>query len=163
MVRMPLFVLLLVAIVGLSAPPARLAENPGAIDIVGMYVCDGINPEGRPYRGFVEIVKTDETFHLRWTFPQSNDGQLGIGIATNGVLAVSYYGGATAGVVVYKIAEGKKMVGEWTVAGADGGVYKETLTKLPARSQVPDDRDHRPADRDHPTTPKGDRSKLIQG
>lgn len=165
MVRMPLLVLLLVGIAGLSAAPARLAEEPGSVDIAGVYTCDGVNPEGRPYRGIVEIVKTDGTFQLRWTFPQGNDGQLGIGIVTNGVLAVSYYGSATAGVVVYKIDEGKKMVGEWTVAGARGGVFKETLTKLPARSVIPDDNDHKPADRDHPPAApvRGDRSKIIQG
>ena len=160
MFRMPLVVLLLVGVAGISATPARLAEDT---DLAGVYVCDGVNPEGHPYRGIVEIVKTQETFHLRWTFPQSDDGALGIGIVSNGVLAVSYYGGATAGVVVYKIEEGKKMVGEWTVAGADGGKYQETLTKLPGQLQMPEDKDHRPADREHRNVPQGDKSKLIQG
>src|SRR5436190_18618256 len=100
MFRMPVLVLLLVGLAGLSAPPARMAEVP---DLDGVYACDGINPAGKPYRGIVEIVRTDETFHLRWTFPQDSDGALGIGIMTNGVLAVSYYGGATAGVVVSKV------------------------------------------------------------
>ena len=162
MFRMPLLVLLLIGAAGLSAPPARLAdESP---DIAGIYVCDGTNPEGRPYRWMVEIIRTQETFRLRWTFSQNDDGALGIGIVSNGVLAVSYYGGATAGVVVYKIEEGKKMVGEWTVAGADGGVYKETLTKLPAGMHMPNDREHRPADREHkPDAPRGDKARVIQG
>ena len=148
MFRVPLMVLALVGLAGLSAPPARMAEVP---DIAGVYSCDGMNPAGKPYRGIVEIVRTDATYHLRWTFPQESDAALGIGIMSNGVLAVSYYGGTTAGVVVYKIEDGNKLVGEWTVVVADGGVYKETLKLLdhnPA-SLMPDDGDHRPADRDH--------------
>ena len=167
MVRTPVLVLAMVAVAGLCASHAHLAEPVPAVvpavDLVGVYVCDGINPQGRPYRGIVEIVKTDETFRLKWTFPQSDDTALGIGIVSNGVLAVSYYGGALVGVVVYKIDEGRKMFGEWTVAGANGGVFKETLTKLPGYGQLPDDRDHRP--RDHPQKPplRGDPSKLVEG
>ncbi len=98
-------------------------------DITGVYVCDGVNPEGKPYRGVVEIAKMNNVFYLRWTFPQSSESALGIGIVSNDVLAVSYYGGSMVGVVAYKIEDGKKMVGEWTVVGADG-VYKETLMKV---------------------------------
>lgn len=160
MVRMPALVLTLIGIAGLSASPARLAEEP--VDIAGVYACDGVNPQGRPYKGIVEIVKTEETFQLRWTFPQSADSALGIGIVSNGVLAVSYYGGSTAGVVVYKIDGDKKLAGEWTVVGANGGVFKETLTRMPGH-RVPNDPDHRPADRERPERPQGDRSKMILG
>jgi hypothetical protein len=120
-----------------------MADAP---DLAGVYSCDGLNPAGRPYRGIVEIVHTDSTYHLRWTFPQESDSALGIGILSNGVLAVSYYGGATAGVVVYKIEE-NKLVGDWTVVGSDGGVYHETLKLLdhdPSKLAPPDDADHRP-------------------
>jgi hypothetical protein len=160
---MPLLALLLVGVAGMSATPAHLAEE--TTDVAGVYMCDGVNPEGNPYRGIVEIVKTQETFQVRWTFPQSDDSALGIGILSNGVLAVSYYGGATAGVVVYKIAEGQKMVGQWTVTGANGGVFNETLTKLPGHMQrAPRDDNHRPADRNQRRTPiRGDSSKLIEG
>lgn len=167
MVRMPLLVVLLITVVGLSAPPARLADDG---DPSGVYSCDGVNPAGRPYRGIVEIVKAQETFHLRWTFPQDGDSALGIGIMSNGVLAVSYYGSATAGVVVYKLEDGK-LVGDWTIAGAGGGVYHETLKRLSERERgnlprgnVPDDDDHRPADREQrPAPPRGNPSKVIQG
>ena len=176
MFRVSLLVLLLIGVAGAATTPALRAEE--SADLTGVYVCDGVNPEGHPYRGIVEIIKTEETFHLRWTFPQNNDAALGIGIVSNGVLAVSYYGGAATGVVVYKIDTGKRMVGEWTVTGAGGGVYKETLTRLPSspgmpppgmpddreHRRVPDDGDHRPAERQHkPETPVGDRSRLIQG
>lgn len=111
-----------------QSPAAPTVSEP---DLAGVYVCDGVNPEGNPYRGVVEVTKMGDIYHLRWTFPQSDDAALGIGIASNGVLAVSYYGSATAGVVVYKVGDGKKMEGKWTVAGADNQVYKEVLSRLP--------------------------------
>ena len=154
MFRTSVLVLLLAGLAGLSAPSARMADLP---DLAGTYSCDGVNPAGRPYRGVVEIVRMDDTFHLRWTFPQESDAALGIGIISNGVLAVSYYGGAAAGVVVYKIEEGNKLIGDWTIVGADGGVFHETLKRI-EHSQMPKDKDHtdrerRPADRDHKPAP----------
>jgi hypothetical protein len=162
MFRTPVLVLLLVGLAGLSAPPARMAEVP---DLAGVYSCDGVNPAGRPYRGIVEIVRMDNTFHLRWTFPQENDAALGIGIISNGVLAVSYYGGAAAGVVVYKIEEDNKLVGDWTIVGADGTVFHETLKRL-EKGTMPNDGDHgnsdrRPADREHRTTPPSGRTRSL--
>jgi hypothetical protein len=62
-----------------------------------------------------------------------DDGAImGVGIYSNGVLAVSYFGGAPA-VVVYKVdgKDGSKLVGEWTMGGAEGAMYVETLTKTP--------------------------------
>ena len=155
MFRTSLLVFLLVGLAGVSAPPARMADLP---DLAGVYSCDGVNPAGRPYKGIVEIVKMDDTFHLRWTFPQESDAALGIGILSNGVLAVSYYGGAAAGVVVYKIEEGNKLTGDWTIVGADGGVFHETL-KLIERGKMPDDSDHsdrerRPAEREQQPAPR---------
>ena len=152
-----LVVVLLAALLG-SAPPL-LAQQEPEVDITGVYRCDGVNPQGRAYRGMVEIVRMNDAFQLRWTFPQSSDAALGIGIVSNGVLAVSYYGGDMAGVVVYKINDDKPMVGEWTVVGSEGGVFRETLTRLPGHS-APGDGD--PGDR-APRRPLGDPSKIIQG
>jgi hypothetical protein len=131
-------------------------------DLSGVYSCDGVNPAGRPYRGIVEIVKTDNTFHLRWTFPQDADDALGIGIMSNGVLAVSYYGAATAGIVVYKLEEGK-LIGDWTVVGApQNGVYHEVLKRLPGDGtpQLPDDGQDAPSDQ---AKPQGNPHKLLKG
>jgi hypothetical protein len=90
-----------------------------------VYRCDGKNPDGTAYQGFVEISKVRDTFRVRWTM---DDGSItGVGIYSNGVFAVSYFGGAPA-VVVYKVDSGN-LRGEWTMGGIEGAVYTETLTR----------------------------------
>lgn len=138
MARTRVLVLVLLAALAVHARPA-FAQDTDEVDISGVYRCEGVNPSGKTYRGMVEIVKMHDTFQLRWTFPQGTDSALGIGIVTHGVLAVSYYGGDTAGVVVYKITAGKPLVGSWTVVGSDGGVFSETLTRLPGHGGPADD------------------------
>ena len=159
MPRMSLLVLLLVSLAGPSNGTAH-AEEP---DLTGIYLCDGVNAQGNAYRGIVEIIRTNDTFNVKWTFPRSNDTARGIGIASNGVLAVSYYGSRTAGVVVYKIDVGTTLVGVWTVAGVDGGVFTETLTRFPPGGQLPEGLDPHPPRRERKPPVKGDDSKLIQG
>jgi hypothetical protein len=159
MPRMSLLVLLLVSLAGPSSGTAHAEES----DIAGLYLCDGVNAQGNAYRGVVEIVRTNDTFSVKWTFPRNNDGALGIGIVSNGVLAVSYYGGRTAGVVIYKLSAGTTLVGVWTVAGVDGGVFTETLTRLPPGGQLPKWLDPHPPRRERKPPVKGDDSKLIQG
>jgi hypothetical protein len=129
MVRMRVFVMAFLA-AGLWTVPPATAEEAAVVDISGVYRCDGVNPQGQPYRGMVEIVKIRNAYQLRWTFPQSKDAALGIGIISNGVLAVSYYGGEMAGVVVYRVDKDKPLTGEWAVVGSEGGVFPETLTRL---------------------------------
>ncbi len=162
MVRMRALMVALLTTCLATAVPA-LAQTPAGADISGVYRCDGVNPQGRTYRGMVEIVRIHDAFQLRWTFPQGEDPALGIGIVSNGVLAVSYYGGDMAGVVVYKINEGKPMVGEWTVVGSEGGVFKETLTRLPGHGSS-EGGTPRPSER-APRRPAtlGDPFKLIEG
>ena len=43
---------------------------------------------------------------------------------------VAYTGGTAIGVVVYRIEKGPRLTGQWTVLGADGDLYRETLTKI---------------------------------
>lgn len=104
-------------------PMAAPAPQP---DLAGVYRCDGMNPDGTQYRGVVEISKIRDTFRVRWTM---DDGAImGVGIYSGGVFAVSYFGGAPA-VVVYRV-DGRRLVGEWTMGGAEGILYSETLTKV---------------------------------
>src|SRR5687768_977583 len=125
MARLSVLVAAVVTFIGLTAPSARSADTP---ELSGVYRCDGANPDGSPYRGIVEIAKNHDTFHVRWSFPDGRSA-FGIGFVRSNSLSVSYFGGGVAGLAIYKIESGK-LVGEWAVAGADGTVYTETLTKV---------------------------------
>jgi len=140
-------ILVALCAIGSIAAPAPLP------DLAGVYRCDGTNPDGKPYHGLVEIRKVRDTFRVRWTM---DDGAItGVGIYSGGVLAVSYFGGAPA-VVVYTV-DGEKLVGEWTMGGAEGATYAETLTRTgavpPAREPGRQEREPRTLPRDHPSVP----------
>ena len=119
--RIALLGVIAIAVCAFS-PMAAQGPQP---ELSGVYRCNGMNPDGTAYQGVVEISKLQNTFRVRWTM---DDGSIiGVGIFSNGVLAVSYFGGAPA-VVVYKL-DGTSLVGEWTMGGIEGTMYKETLTK----------------------------------
>ena len=139
---------LLILWVLVGAPIVAATADTTETNITGLYSCDGMSPEGRPYHGKAEIVRLDDTYRILWSL-ESNSGDvqmMGVGILRNGVFSVSYFGGAP-GIAVYKI-DGQKLVGEWTIGGADGAVYPETLTRLadqqPHPSPAPQQQDNRP-------------------
>ena len=123
-------VLLLGPSLGSSAPPALSAGE--SADLSGAYICNGKNFDGSTYQGRVEIVRKKGAFQVVW-LSDSDVVALGMGIRTGNVLAVAFYSGSP-GVVAYRIEEQNRLVGEWTVAGADGEVSSETLTKVPVES-----------------------------
>lgn len=136
MVRTVLFATALVAVLGTIAasdtPPSQAqAQPPASIkksDPSGIYLCEGVNPDGNKYRGIVQIAAVRGTFLVRWTL--SDDVEVtGVGILNDDRLSVSYFGGTPA-VVVYKI-NADRLVGEWTMGGTEGSVYAETLTPMP--------------------------------
>jgi hypothetical protein len=119
--------LIVLASAGGSHRAAAQAEKPVIAAVAGVYMCEGKNPDGTDYKGIVEIVKFRDSFLVRWTLPD-DVSVIGVGIQSNGVLAVSYFGGAP-GVIVYRI-DGNRMIGEWTMGGTNGGVFSETLTRI---------------------------------
>ena len=131
MARIALFLVLVLATVG----AAGFADEP-QVDkgLVGVYRCEGKNPDGSSYEGYVEIANLDDTFRVRWTLTNETD-VVGVGIYTGGVFAVSYFGGTPA-LAVYKV-EANRLIGEWTMGGAEGAVYVETLTRLPEGVRPP--------------------------
>lgn len=115
--------------------PERLGTVPPKPDassikrtVAGVYLCEGANPDGSPYKGLVEIVAIDNTYLVHWVMADGAE-VLGVGIRNSDVLSVSYFGGTPA-VVVYRI-DGDRLVGEWTMGGAEGMLYSETLTRMP--------------------------------
>ena len=100
----------------------------------------GKNPDGTPYQGFAEIVRSQDTFRIGWTI--NGEFFLGIGILKGDVFAVSYFGGAPA-VVLYKV-DGNRLIGEWTMGSFDGRVYPDVLTKTDKRPPPPEPRERPP-------------------
>jgi hypothetical protein len=128
------------ALVGLvtlaSLGPVHAAQGQAPENkLEGIYSCEGTNPDGSSYMGVVEIVKHKDTYLVRWTMPDESQ-VLGVGIFAGSQLAVSYFGGTPA-VVVYSIGENGKLNGQWTAGGAEGSVFKETLTRLPEGTTTP--------------------------
>jgi hypothetical protein len=123
MVRTVRFALVLIA--ALAAMVTAAAQH--RVDLAGMYLCQGVNPDGTPYKGIVEITSKADAYHVEWTMAEQ--ATRGIGIYSGGVLAVSYFGG-TPGVVVYRL-EKDRLLGEWTMGSSGGRLFSETLTRLP--------------------------------
>ena len=141
-------VLLGVIVVVFGAISSLAAPDPQP-EIAGVYRCSGVNPDGSPYEGVAEIAKIDGTYRILWTL-SDHTSVLGVGILSNGVFAVSYFGGAPA-VALYKI-DGQKLVGEWTMGGKEGAVYAETLTKF-ADGERPANIPRMPGPRPRPQQP----------
>ena len=115
-------------------PPAAVVPSAPAPDsapaLVGTYECQGVEPDGTPYKGLVQIIPNRGSYDVIWIFAS---GQLysGLGVVNGDVLAVSYFTNRP-GVVAYKIENGEKgprLQGQWTVIGA-GKVFQETLTRM---------------------------------
>lgn len=143
--------LLVVVFGGLLAAPAR-AEEPS---IAGVYLVTGLNPEGNPYRGVVEIKAVDgRLFNVHWVFPGSDGEQFGVGFVSAGVFAVNFHdndGGV--GLVIYKI-DGDTLTGEWAMSGS-ADVFGETLSRMPA--------DHAPSVERQKRKPPPDRKNELKG
>ena len=136
--------LVTLALVGPAyAAPDKAPDN----SIVGIYSCEGTNPDGGTYAGIVQIIKHGDSYLVRWTMPDESQ-VLGIGILNGGTLSVSYYGG-TPSIVVYSIENGK-LTGTWTAVGADGELFTETLTKMPEGAPRPP----KPTKRESPPRPR---------
>jgi hypothetical protein len=121
--------LLGVVVLALLCPVRAAAEDAPAADFSGVYACEGMNPDGTAYAGVVEIVKLRDTYLVRWTMM---DGVrvVGVGVVKAGLLAVSYFTGTPAVVVYSSGAEGQ-LEGKWTMGGAEGLLFSETLKKIP--------------------------------
>jgi len=142
------YALLLVLLIAAAAPFAPFARAAGEPELVGMYSASGVNPDGGEYRGIVHIETHGKSFVVTWMFPEGpgdtpseillRPNAVGIGIVNGDVLAVIYFGTRMSGIVLYRIEEeGHRLAGKWTLAGGDGTLHTETLTKLPPDAVQP--------------------------
>jgi hypothetical protein len=158
MVRTLALAAVLVAALGGSAAAQTDTQTkpetaPKKLDLSGVYLCEGMNPDGHPYRGVVEIAAIESTYLVRWTLPD-DIVVMGVGIVEKGMLSVAYFGGTPA-VVVYEI-DADRLVGEWTMGGTEGMTYAETLTKMDL--VLPEHPSEQPKPRARPLPVKGVRA-----
>jgi hypothetical protein len=120
-----------------AAPILPPSDAASASPLVGTYDCQGVEPDGTPYRGVVQIIPHQGSYDVVWTF-SSGQQYSGLGVVNGDVLAVSYYTNRP-GIAAYKIESGDKgprLQGQWTVVGA-GKVFVETLTRVSREVSVP--------------------------
>jgi hypothetical protein len=113
-----------------AAPMAPSGARESHEALVGTYDCQGVEPDGTPYQGIVQIIAHRGSYEVIWSFG-SGQQYGGVGVVNGDVLAVSYFTNRP-GVVAYKIEQGEKgprLQGQWTVIGA-GKVFHETLTRV---------------------------------
>jgi hypothetical protein len=132
---------------------AGATAKPTDKDLAGTYACEGTNPNGSPYKSLVDIVRQKDTYLVRWRQPDGGE-VIGIGIQRDNVFSVSYFGGSPA-LVVYSVGAEGKLDGQWTMGGAAGRVFTETLTKLSARPEVPEKPAPAPTPRPRPRQRNG--------
>jgi hypothetical protein len=145
-------ILVLLSSVPIVAVLMQGAPAQPVSDLTGLYACEGIRPDGRVYRGLVEIVRHGTTYHISWFLPPGEQHS-GLGVVSGNVLAVGYFGDLP-GVVAYRIENGDgpiRLLGQWTAVAAPGRVFIETLIAVPpdeyppvATPQPPFDRPHMP-------------------
>jgi hypothetical protein len=155
--KLPLMVVFLLTFVPAIVSPTAVTQNgqpdqKDAETLDGTYLCEGVRPDGTTYHGTVVIQRHNGAYQLMWSVGREEQ-YLGLGVLNGDVLAVSYFGGIP-GVVAYKVDGGNRarLVGQWTVANADGRLFGETLTRL-SRDVTAAPPPERPARRARPLAP----------
>ena len=148
------FAALLLGVLLLCVGPlvGRAAEVPAtpdpATDLPGIYDCQGTGADGQPYRGAVIIEPDGSRFVVRWIIA-SELTAVGVGIREGNMLAVSFFGPESGGIVLYRI-DGQKLIGHWSAPLAEGQVFEETLTRM-ANPPEPSSTTPPPAPRQRPS------------
>jgi hypothetical protein len=137
------YALATLVLVGLAIAPAPAAADT---ELAGVYMATGVNANGATYRRLVYIARHGESFLVSWMAADRNDRtvrvaatSVGVGISSNGMLAVSYLSPQTSGIVMYRIEDGgRRLAGQWTTAGEDGALHAEILMKVQTPDADPD-------------------------
>ncbi len=133
----------MLALVASGVVPVSAAGQPV---FEGVYIARGVDSDGKEYRRAVNIERDGNKFAVTWVAARVVGEALilepiwvGVGIAIGDTLSVSFVGGDTFGIMVYRTgAEGQPLSGRWAVADDDdGAVHSETLTRLPDEGTEP--------------------------
>ena len=102
-----------------------------ADEVVGRYAATGVDPQGRNYKGDVQIEQVGKLHVVLWKL-ESGEAYKGVGIRQGNVLGVAYGPADTKfGIVVYKV-NGGKLEGVWAdTRDLKSELGKETLEGSP--------------------------------
>lgn len=112
-----------------AAVPKPTALEPAAEELVGAYKCVGDAGAGKEYHGSVEIDKVGDCYRIKWTIGAQH--YTGLAIRDRNTLSTAIRDEGNPkymGLAVYRIEQGGKLVGRWTILGSGGALAKETLT-----------------------------------
>lgn len=105
----------------------RVKREGETIDIRGRYRCETFGADGKKQTLRVEIQKRGDAYLLRWDV-RGGVAFIGSGIRQGNTLSVAWMNRGSAGVSVYKIEKGPKLVGSYTEVGGPGLVGREVLS-----------------------------------
>lgn len=101
----------------------------------GVYLVEGVNPDGAPYTGVVELTATGAQWQLHYRFEPAGEA-VGIGLLQGDVLAVIFQTeSGLIGMTAFAVDRSKTPMvlrGQWVVPGHDA-VLTETLTRTNVR------------------------------
>src|SRR5262245_52739699 len=97
---------------------AATPAEPEPAALAGVYECQGTGADGRAYRGAVVIEPDGKRFVLQW-YMAAELSAIGVGVREGDMLAVSFFGPESGGVVLYRI-DGQRLVGHWSAPLANG-------------------------------------------
>jgi uncharacterized protein (TIGR03067 family) len=105
----------------------KLAKDEA--DLSGTYRSDAIDIDGRKHTTDVDIQRRGDAYFVTYRKGKAV-GYVGIGIRKGNVFSMSWVSQGQAGLSVYHIEEGRRLVGSFTQLGGPGFLGQETLTRV---------------------------------
>ncbi len=105
----------------------RVKRANEEIDIRGTYRCETFGTDGKKQTLTATVQKRGDAYLIRWEV-RGGVAFLGTGIRQGNTLSVAWLNRGSAGISVYKIEKGPKLVGSYTEVGGPGLIGREVLT-----------------------------------
>jgi hypothetical protein len=119
----------------MSAIPSSLSAQRS---FEGIYIASGADAAGNTYQRAVEIDRYGDRFTVTWVSARVirealvlEPTWIGVGIATDDILSVSFVAEDAVGIMVYRFGTNGQLTGRWTLEGDDEVICSETLTRFP--------------------------------
>jgi uncharacterized protein (TIGR03067 family) len=108
----------------------RVPAKAGEKDLSGKYKSDSVDISGKHFRYDTTIERMGDAYLVLYAV-QGKLVYFGTGVRKGNVFAVGWMSQGRAGVTLYQIEEGNRMVGEFADVGGAGFLGTETLTPAP--------------------------------